>query len=84
MSKEKTDNIIKTIPGLDAKKLYADMETKEIEEGLKNNFKLAQTLGVTGTPIIIFTNKDMSKFSLAPGQTGSLEGDFKQSLKEVR
>jgi protein-disulfide isomerase len=84
MTQEKIDEVIKSIPDLDTKKLYEAMETKEIEEGLKNNFKLAQTLGVTGTPILIFTNKEMSKFSIAPGQTNNLETDFKQSLKEVR
>ncbi|EKE01999.1 MAG: outer membrane protein [uncultured bacterium] len=84
MNQEKTDNVIKSIPGLDAKKLHTDMDAKELDAGLKANFKLAQNLGIIGTPVFMFTNKEMTKFSFIPGQTPNIEEDLKQSLNTVR
>lgn len=82
MSKAKTDEIIKSTPGINTKKLYKDMESKEINSGIKTNFELAQKLHITGTPTYIMAGKGMKKFSLIP-QTNNLENDLKQALKEV-
>lgn len=84
MTKDKLDSIIKSVPNLDVKQLYTDMDTKEIDNGLKANFKLAEKLGLVGTPVLIFTNKEMTKFSLIPGHTRNIEEDLKTSLDEVR
>ncbi|MEI8054702.1 MAG: thioredoxin domain-containing protein [bacterium] len=84
LTKDKIDAAIKTIPGLDAKKLFADMEAKELDTGLKANLKLAGNLGIMGTPTFVFTNKEMTKFSLIAGQTHDIESDLKKSLDEVK
>lgn len=84
LTKDKIANVIKATPGLDAKKLLADTEIQDLDTGLKNNFTLAEKLGLIGTPTFIFTNKEMTKFSLIPGQTADIENDLKKSLNEVR
>ncbi|CAL7960645.1 Outer membrane protein [Gammaproteobacteria bacterium] len=84
LTKDKIDVVIKATTSLDAKKLLVDIEAKEIDVGLKANFKLAGDLGLIGTPTFIFTNKEMTKFSLVPGQTRDMEGDLKKSLNEVK
>ena len=50
VTQEKVDDIIKTIPGLDVKKLHKDMNARALDKGLKANIKLAQDLGLTGMP----------------------------------
>ena len=82
--KAKIDEIIKSTPSIDSKKLYADMSNKDLDAGIKSNFDLAQKLNLIGTPAFIFTNKEMTKFSLVPGQTGQFEADLNKALKEVR
>ena len=84
ITKDKVDEIIKSTGGINTKKLYADMEAKEISDGLKDNLQLAKDLGLLGTPTIIFTNSDMTKFKLIPGQTSDIENDLKQALDELR
>lgn len=84
LNKDKIDNIIKSIPGLDVNKLHKDMDTKEIDDGIKANLKLAANLGLMGTPTFIFTNSEMTKFSLIPGQPRNIENDLKKSADEVR
>jgi len=78
------ENIIKSLKTIDSKKLFSDMETKEIDNGLKANFKLAQNLNLIGTPTIIVTNSSLTKFSLIPGQSASFEATLLKSLNEVR
>lgn len=39
--------------GLNAAKLKADMQSPEVERVLRENYKLAQTLGINGTPAFI-------------------------------
>jgi protein-disulfide isomerase len=84
ITKDKVDSIIKTIPGLDAKKLQSDMDAKGLDNGLKANFKLAGDLGLVGTPVFVFANKKQTKFSLVLGQTRNFADDLNRSLKEVR
>jgi protein-disulfide isomerase len=84
LNKDKINEIIKATPGLDAKKLLTDINAKDLDTGLKNNFALAEKLGLIGTPTFIFTNKEMTKLSLIPGQTPNIENDLKKSLTEVR
>ena len=68
--------------GLDMKKLKADMDNKAIDEGLKNNFKLAEQLKLRGTPTFIFANRGLTKFSLVPGQASA--EDMVKALNEVK
>ena len=84
LTKEKIDSIIQSTPGIDVEKLRIDMQDKKIDKGLQENFKLAANLELAGTPTIIFTNKEMTKFSLIPGQTPNLDKDLNQALNEVR
>jgi len=84
VTKEKADTIIKSIKGLDSKKLYADMATKEFDAGLRENFKLAKDVGIVGTPALVFANKELTKFSLVPGQTPSFTEDLVKALNEVK
>lgn len=84
ITKSKADTIIQSIPALDSKKLNADMNNKEFNNGLKANFKLAQDLNLIGTPTLIFANKEMTKFSLIPGQTINFEDDVTKALNDVR
>ena len=84
ITKDKVDEIIKSTGGINVKKLYADMEAKELSDGLKDNLQLAKNLELLGTPTIIFTNSDMTKFKLMPGQTSNIENDLKQALDELR
>jgi len=83
ITKDKLDPVIKSIKDLDDKKLSSAIENKKHDKGLSNNFNLAQKLGLTGTPAIIFTNKEMTKFSLVPGKTPHFEEDLDKALKDV-
>lgn len=84
LNREKIDQIILTIPGIDAKKMHVDMNANDLNNGIKANFKLAHDLGLMGTPTFIFANKEMTKFSFIPGQTEKIEDDLKKALNEVR
>jgi len=83
VTKDNIDPIIKSIKGLNSKQLATDMDNKKFDKGLKNNFKLAQDLGLTGTPAFIFTNKEMTKFSFIPAATPDLSQDIDKAIKEV-
>jgi protein-disulfide isomerase len=82
-TKDKANAIIQKVPQLNSKKLSADMRNKEFDQGLKNNIKLAEDLGLTGTPIFIFTNQKMTKFGLIPGHTANFEKELVKTLQEV-
>lgn len=84
MTKDKINNLVKTIPKLDINKLNTDVNAKEIDDNIKANFKLAEKIGLVGTPTLIFTNAEMTKFSIIPGQTPNIENDLNQALKEVQ
>jgi protein-disulfide isomerase len=86
VTKDKLDLVIQSVAGLDAKKLYAEINTKEKEfdNGLRENFALAKDLELIGTPALVFTNKDKTKFSLVPGQTPNFEEDLNKALEAVK
>lgn len=50
--------------GLDIDRLKRDMQSAEIEEALRRNHALAQTIGVTGTPAMVIGS------TLVPGAVG--------------
>ena len=53
--------------GLDTKQLQADMQSKAIEQELQDNVKLAQEIGIMGTPAFILANRNGNTFSYVPG-----------------
>lgn len=73
---------IATATGLDLKKLKADMNNSALDAGLKNNFKLAEQLKLRGTPTFIFANRELTKFSLVPGQASA--EDMAKAIAEVK
>ncbi|MBU0743970.1 MAG: thioredoxin domain-containing protein [Gammaproteobacteria bacterium] len=84
ITKSKADPLIQSIPGIDSKKLLADINNKEFNNSLKDNFKLAQELNLIGTPTLILANKELTKFSLVPGQTPNFESDLAKAINDVR
>jgi protein-disulfide isomerase len=84
LTKDKIDAIVRAVPGVDMNKFNAGMASKELDEGLQSNFKLAEKLGIMGTPSFIFANKDMTQFSLILGLTRNIENDLNMALKEVK
>ncbi len=81
VTKDKADAVIKSVAGLNAKKLYADMAAmdKELDEALKENFNLAQDLNIVGTPALFLANKELTKISLPSEQK-----DLEKALNEIK
>ncbi len=50
--------------GLDVKKLRADMKRPEIEAALQKNYRLAEDLGINGTPAFVIGD------TMVPGAIG--------------
>ena len=50
-------------------KLKADIDAGDVKEQIQENFKLAQEIGLLGTPAFIIGNKDGSKTEYIPGAT---------------
>lgn len=85
LNKDEVDKIVKTIPGLDIKKLQKDMSDSSLDKGLMANYKLCTGgLGLIGTPTFIFANKDLTKFGFVAGQTNDTEGDLNKALNDVK
>jgi len=82
LTQESIDKIVKTIPGLNVSQMQKDMSDAAIDDSLKANFKLAQTLQLNFTPVFIFTNQDKSKFTVVPGRVEQFE--LKKAIKEVK
>lgn len=83
LTKDSIDKTMDTIPGLDVKKAQKEMDDSTIDSALKDNFKLAQTLEFSGTPVFLFTNKANNKFSAVT--TGRVpESELKKAIKEVK
>lgn len=82
LTKESIDKLAQSIKGLDIDKLKRDAEENSIQEGIKDNFKLAQKVGFEGTPVFMFTNKNRTKFSVVPGR--SSYDDLQNAINEVK
>lgn len=83
LTKKQIDTIINTVSNLNIKKLKEDMDSKETTAIIKQNFELAKNLGISGTPTIILTNYNRSKFSLILGLSENIGKKLDQALKEV-
>lgn len=84
LTKDKIEQIIKTIPGIDINKLNTEMKKPDVDKGLKANFTLAQNLGLMGTPTFIVTNNALTKFALVPGGITNIENVLQKSIQEVK
>lgn len=56
-----------TKAGLNASKISKEMNKHDIEKQLRDNFQLAQKLGIMGTPAFVISNGAMTKFQFVPG-----------------
>lgn len=68
--------------GLNVKKIKQTMNSSEIAQQLRDNFKLAQTLKLIGTPTFVIGNKALTKFEFIPGATS--EQNLQNLIKQVR
>ena len=84
LTKDKIDAIIKTIPGIDINKLNLELKKPELDKGLKDNFTLAQNLGLMGTPTFMLTNGNLTKFALVPGGVANVAAELQKSIQEVK
>lgn len=64
--------------GLDITKLKADMNSPEIQKQIQDNFSLAQSLKLMGTPTFVLSDKNLSQFKFIPGQT--TQDDLQQKI----
>lgn len=68
--------------GLNMETLKTDMNSPALENQLKSNFELAQSLKIMGTPTFVIGNKAQTKFAYIPGAT-SLE-NMKKEIQSVQ
>lgn len=59
--------------GLDVTKLKKDMSSKEVEDQINENFRLARELGLMGTPAFVLSNRGYTKTEFVPGATSKDE-----------
>jgi protein-disulfide isomerase len=68
--------------GLNVQQLEADMKNKVVDEEINNNMKLAQNLGLLGTPAFILGNRKGTHFEYVPGAV--TVNSLKQTINQVR
>lgn len=71
--------------GLDINKLKKDMQSTAIDDQLKDNFRLAQEIGILGTPSFVLGNQQASQAgnsSFIPGATS--EGNLQNAIAKLR
>jgi protein-disulfide isomerase len=68
--------------GLDAAKLKKDMASKEVEDQITENFRLAREIGLMGTPAFILGNRSFSKTEFVPG--ASSKEDLSALIAKIR
>lgn len=68
--------------GIDTAQLQSDMKTKIVDDQINDNFKLAQALGLLGTPAFIVANRNGSHIEYVPGSV-TLDS-LKQTISQVR
>lgn len=73
---------IATKAGLDIAKLKQDMETDNVKTQLKDNFRLAQEIGLLGTPAFVVGNADGSRTEFIPGAAN--KQTLVDAIKKIR
>lgn len=68
--------------GLNTEQLQADMKSKGVNDQINDNFKLAQDLGLLGTPAFIVGNRNGSHVEYVPGAVTI--DNLKQTISQVR
>lgn len=68
--------------GIDIAKLKQIIKSQENIKKIKNNFELAKTLDLFGTPTIFITNADKTKIEVIPGQASA--EDLQNIINEVK
>lgn len=68
--------------GLNIPQLKRDMESPEIQTQIRDNFQLAQSLKLIGTPTFVIANKAQTKFAYIPGATSL--ADLQAQIKSVQ
>ncbi len=81
LTDEKVNETAKKV-GLNVQQLQTDMKNKEIENQLNDNFKLAQDLGLLGTPAFFIGNRIGTHVEYLPGVVTT--DSVKQAIKQVR
>ncbi len=71
-----------TKAGLNAHKIANDMKKTSINTQIKDNFKLAQKLGIMGTPAFVIGNGALTKFVFLPGAVD--EARLEATIKAVQ
>lgn len=66
----------------DVKQLETFMDKPEVKDRIKANFKLAQSLGLQGTPAFIISNNNGSKSEFIPGATTKMK--LESAIKTVQ
>jgi protein-disulfide isomerase len=81
LTNEKVMAVAKSV-GLNTEQLQTDMKNKAVDEEINNNFKLAQALGLLGTPAFIVGNRNGTQVKYVPGVV-SIDS-LKQTINQVR
>lgn len=68
--------------GLDTQRLEADMKNKAVEDQINDNFRLAQELGLLGTPAFIVANRNGSHVEYIPGSVNL--DTLQQTITQIR
>lgn len=68
LAHDKVFHVAKKV-GLNVAKLKKDMNSPIIAQQLHDNFKLAQSLHLIGTPTFVISNKSLTSFKFIPGAT---------------
>jgi len=67
--------------GLNIAELVTDSKSPAIDQQIKANFELAQSLKIMGTPTFVIGNKEQTKFAFIPGATSL--SDLQAQIKSV-
>lgn len=71
-----------TAAGLNVDKLRLDMKAAEVQQELDSNLKLAQALGIQGTPALIIGDVHGTTFKFIPGQAS--QDALKEAIQQIR
>lgn len=80
LTNDKVIQVAKKV-GLNVKELKKDMNSSEIAKQLRDNFQLAQSLRLIGTPTFVIGNKSLTSFKFIPGATS--QENLQQMITEI-
>lgn len=68
--------------GLNTQQLQSDMKSPAVKKQIQDNFKLAQSLKIQGTPTFVLSNNAETKFQFIPGATSA--DNLKNLIKSLK